>query len=194
MHRQSLVIGTGAVADAVATGLAAQGWSVRRHGSAAGADLSGDEELLVFVAPESAADPASAFENICLAPARLVEAMAARLPPPVSDETGELRASGQAVFILAQTALVPGLGPDGSYGAQDALLGWLRGAALSLAPQMRLNAVACTPAAPAALTQLLAWLLSAHVVTGQVLSLGTQPRLETPWRGAAQRNPAGATD
>lgn len=185
---QALVTGTGPAADAVAAALAAQGWQLRRAETAVGAELAGSETLLACVAPAGG----DAMAELCLAPARLAAAMAAHLPDPARDAGGELRASGQVLLVLARPALVPGLAPDGLAAAQAAALAWMRAAALSLAPRLRLNALALDPAAPGDPAPLLAWLTAAHAVTGQVLCLGPEPRLAAPWLAAGRRQPAGA--
>lgn len=186
---KALVTGTGPLADGAAEVLAALGWQIRRSKTADSAAAPG-EQLLV-VAPPAEAGPA-ALEEIFAAPARLAEAMAAQLPDSARDETGELRAPGQAVFLLTRAAQTPGLGDDAG-AAQAALLRWMAGAALALAPRLRLNALACDPGISAAdLAPLLGWLTSAHAVTGQVVNLGPAPRLAAPWLGAGRQGPAGA--
>ncbi len=176
---KALLTGTGPLSDGVATILGALGWEVRR-GPPDALVAPGEHLLVVAVAPD----------NALAASVQLVETMAAHLPDPARDAGGELRAPGQVVFILDRAAQTPGLA-DGT--AQAALLRWMAGAALSLAPHMRLNALTCSPGvSPADLAPLLGWLTSAHAVTGQVVNLGPEPRLTAPWLETGRRQPAGA--
>lgn len=167
---QALVTGGGPLAAVVAEVLAASGWTVRQgiEGPAAG------DTLVVAVALPEVTHLAA-----------LARGLADQLPAPARDATGELRAPGQLVLILDSAAQVPGLGPVDAAVAQAAALRWLPEAALTMAPHLRVNALVCGAGLSAAdLTPVLAWLTSAHAVTGQVLSLGPAPRMATPWRGA----------
>ena len=171
---QAVITGGGPLASLGAGVLAGLGWQVRRL-VPGDDDLSGDETLLLAVAP-SVTDGSVA---------RLAQAMAERLPA-ARDGDGELRAPGQVVLLLDSAAQVPGLGPVEPAVAQAAALRWLADAALALAPRLRVNALTCDPSLGAAdLAPVLGWLTTAHAVTGQVLTLGPVPRLASPWRGDA---------
>ncbi|WP_323042867.1 Rossmann fold domain-containing protein [Gemmobacter sp.] len=174
---QAVITGGGPLASLGAEVLAGLGWRVRRL--VPGDDgLSGDETLLLAMAP-SVTDGSVA---------RLAQAMADQLPPAARDGDGEMRAPGQVVLLLDSAAQVPGLGPVEPAVAQAAALRWLADAALALAPRLRVNALTCNPSIGAAdLAPVLAWLTTAHAVTGQALTLGPVPRLASPWRGDTSR-------
>lgn len=179
---RALVTGTTPAADAAASALSAQGWQVRRAAQASSAALMDGESLLVIATPADDTDSAEALDDITQAPARLASALAAALPPASPDSSGEQRASGQVILILDPPALTPGVASPARVAAQAAALGWMRGACLSLAPGLRLNAIACAPSQAAQLAPVLDWLTTAHAVTGQMLRLGHEARPSTPWR------------
>ncbi len=179
---QALVTGTTSAAEAAALALSAQGWQVRRAAQASTAALSEGESLLVIATPADDTDGAGALDDLTQAPARLASAMAEALPPASLDSSGEQRASGQVILILDPSALTPGAASPARVAAQAAALGWMRGACLSLAPGLRLNAIACAPSQGAQMAPVLDWLTTAHAVTGQMLRLGDEARPPTEWR------------
>jgi hypothetical protein len=182
---RALVTGDGAQADRIAALIAAAGWQVARSTTATAARLAGDERLLITVPPAAVSGWQAALDEVALAPARLAQALAAGQPDPLRDASGELRAPGQVIHVLDPAALVPGCSAPAMVAATAALSAALREAALGLAPRLRVNALALGPDADVA--PALAWLLGAHAVTGQVISVGADARPPTGWRHAAAK-------
>jgi NAD(P)-dependent dehydrogenase (short-subunit alcohol dehydrogenase family) len=147
------------MADQLAELLAADGWAL-----GPGADVS----LAVIVPPADAGDWADALESTLLAPVRLMQALADAGRP------------AQVVLVLDHAALVPGCVPAPRLAATAALLAAMKDAALTLAPGLRINALALGEGADPAPS--LRWLVGAQAVTGQIIAPGLAPRPPTLWR------------
>lgn len=168
---RAVLTGSGQVADRLADVLAADGWAVDR---AADSPVEG-ASLAVIVPPAGAADWSGTLEATLLAPVRLMQALADGGQP------------AQVVIVVDHAALVPGCVPGPRLAATAALMAAMRDAVLTLAPTLRINALALGDGADPAPS--LRWLLAAQAVTGQILAPGPAPRPPTLWRSPATSPP-----
>lgn len=185
MAVRALVTGQGPLADRLAGLLDGAGYHVARATRAVAARLAGDEQVVVTVPPAAAVGWQDALDEILLAPVQLAQRLAAAQPEPVRDAAGDLSASAQMVFVLDRAALVPGCGNPALAAASAAAAAALRDVAITLAPRLRVNAVALDLTMGADPGPALIWLLGARSVTGQIQGLGPDPRPATVWRHAA---------
>lgn len=161
---------------------------------AAAQELGGPLTLLALALPELLAETQpleQALLQAVVLPQALINAFAAQAPAPGPPQRAGPEASAQVIACLDRRLLSPVAETQNACTATSALWAMLQGAALALAPRLRVNALGLgaplrggptrppglsePPVDTAAISTALAYLLGAPMQTGQLLTLGNPP-------------------